>query len=179
LQKSLNALLTPHICIFDITPLANTDLIHRKQKVKTYRYQIFNAPYAPVFNTNYYWFVPKNLDIEKMKLATKDLIGVKDFAAFRNKGCGAKTTKRNLLSIEFEIIQRQKAKQILLYFKGDGFLKQMVRNIVGTLVDIGLGKKKQEVFQQCFEKNASRKILGKTAPASALFLEKIEFYEEH
>ena len=172
-QRSLNALLAPHICIFDIIPIKNTDIIHLNEKIKTYKYQIFNASYFPVFEKDYYWFVPQPLDIDKMKIAAKNLIGVKNFYAFRNKGCTAKTTIRELTKIKWEIIQQNSAKKIHIFFEGNSFLKQMIRNIVGTLVDIGLERKNIDIFQRCFVKDTSRKILGKTAPANALFLAKV------
>ena len=179
LQRSLNALLAPYICIFEIIVIAKTDEVHCKEKIKTYKYQIFNAPFHHVFYRDYYWFVPQVLDIKKMQLASRILIGKNDFQAFRNRGCTAKDTVKTLSSIDWEVIEKHNAKKIHIMFQGSGFLKQMLRNIVGTLVDIGLGKKKIDFFKDCFQKQSKRSMLGKTAPAHALFLEKIALKSEY
>ena len=108
-----------------------------------------------------------------MKTAALDLIGKKDFKNFCNKGSTVKKTVLELLQIDWKIYQEQDATKVHIFFQGNGFLKQMIRNIVGTLVDIGLKKKELGIFKEVLKENGTRSMLGKTAPAQALFLEKI------
>lgn len=137
---------------------------------KTYSYTIINRKFPSAILNNYCYHVSKELDIEKMISASKLLIGTKDFAAFRNTGTEVSSTVRTITDI---VINKDK-NFIKIYVTGDGFLYNMVRIIVGTLIEIGLCRKSSTIIDDAFKEN-DRNVLGKTAPAQGLCLEEV-FY---
>lgn len=104
---------------------------------KLYRYQILSAPVRSPLDRLQSWHVKKALNLDLMRQAASFLIGEHDFAAFRTTGCAAKTTTRHLFSVNIDLVDNV----IRVDVKGRGFLKNMVRMIVGTLVEIGLEKR--------------------------------------
>ncbi len=172
LLKGLNSLLPDDIAIReceivspDFHPIKNT-------YKKIYRYRIYNKIIRDPLKRHYAWHISYELDWDKMKDACKVLLGKNDFAAFMATGSQVQSTIRTLYNVWFE----KNNDFYDIYFEGDGFLKQMVRNIVGTLVDIGRGKiaspKLKEILSSRDRKNA-----GVTAPAHGLTLEEI-FYQK-
>lgn len=137
-------------------------------KGKTYCYTIINRKFPSAILNNYCYHVSKELDIEKMKSASKLLIGTKDFAAFRNTGTEVSSTIRTIT----DIIIRKENDLINIYVTGDGFLYNMVRIIVGTLVEIGLDRRSSEIIEEAFRAK-DRNVLGKTAPPQGLCLEEV------
>ncbi len=107
-----------------------------------------------------------------MKLAASFLPGKHDFKAFQASGSSVETTERELFFLELE----QKGPLVTLWFKGNGFLYKMVRNISGTLVEIGLKKRKPEEMRRILA-SGNRQKAGRTAPAKGLCLEKV-FYRQ-
>ncbi len=103
---------------------------------KTYRYSIYNAPIRSPLQRRTAWFIRGRLDLDAMRLAATHFIGTHDFAAFRGQNCTAATSVRRIDAIE--IIQS--GSLITIDVTGGGFLKNMVRIMVGTLVDIGRGR---------------------------------------
>jgi tRNA pseudouridine38-40 synthase len=137
-------------------------------KKKEYRYYIYqNAFHSPILRF-YSWHVHKTLDIEKMKTASKLLIGTKDFSSFTNR-----IEKNNVRTI-FDIKIEKNENQIIISMIGDNFLYKMARIIVGTLVYVGLNKIPIEKVKQILD-SKTRKHFGITAPAKGLFLHEI-FY---
>lgn len=139
-------------------------------KGKTYRYVINNAKKIDIFRKNYCYQVTTPLDIEKMKDASKYMVGIHDFKAFESSGSNPReTTVRTIEKIE---IKRGSGCDIILEITGDGFLYNMVRIITGTLIEVGLNKKEpSEVEKIILSKD--RKNAGFTAPASGLYLKKV------
>ena len=172
LQKSLNALIAPYICVLDISQV-NYDFSLRKNiNGKKYYYQIYNSPSNQALFAEYFWHIPQKLDLSIMQQAAKQLIGQHNFKAFRASNCNSKNTIKNIKKIDWKIENCIQKCKITIYFESSGFLKQMIRIIVGSLVEIGLGKKDPLLFQKALQ-GGNRQDLGKTAPANALFLEKI------
>lgn len=137
---------------------------------KTYCYTIINRKFPSAIFRNNCFHVSKPLDMEKMIAASKMMIGKKDFNAFKNTGTEVSSTIRTITDISI----KKDDDFIKIYVTGDGFLYNMVRIIVGTLVEIGLSIKRSEVIETAFiEKD--RTILGKTAPPQGLSLEEV-FY---
>ncbi|HLG20794.1 MAG TPA: tRNA pseudouridine(38-40) synthase TruA [Bdellovibrionota bacterium] len=140
-------------------------------KEKTYRYFFQIGAEPLVFLRNYTWHVRQALDLEAMREATKQLVGTHDFAAFRTRGTETKTTERTVREAVWGSGPLE-----LLYFEitADGFLKQMVRNIVGTLVEVGQGKRKPSDIPDILASKRREKS-GVSAPAQGLFLWRVVY----
>jgi tRNA pseudouridine38-40 synthase len=106
-----------------------------------------------------------------MKKATKILIGEHDFSAFRTVGSSTRTTVRRVIRAEWK---RGREGFIRFEIEANGFLKQMVRSIIGTLVDVGKGKMNVEDLQKILD-SKDRKKAGPTAPAQGLFLKEVKY----
>lgn len=133
---------------------------------KEYSYTIFNRPQASAIERNFVYHYKKQLDYEAMQLACTYFIGKHDFSAFKSTGSSVKTTVRNIKKAYF---QRNQEK-LIFYTEGDGFLYNMVRIMVGTLIDVGIHKiKPYEVLDIIKSKDRSK--AGRTVPASGLCLE--------
>ena len=160
-------------------------------KCKTYRYAIWNGPAPNPFIRHVVWHVPYVLDFDGMVAASAALLGEHDFAAFQGRGSDVKTTVRRMLAAqlaEFDITTDQlvalppldsRADQShgrLLRFEitGTGFLRHMVRTIVGTLVDIGRGNIAPEEMAAIIE-SRDRSRTGQTAPAQGLMLWRVTY----
>lgn len=147
---------------------------------KRYSYIIAQRP-GSVFLNRYAWQLNYTLDIEAMREASRHLIGRHDFASFQASGCSAKHAVREVTAItisdkpSFEFIAfRIDAPVIKINMEGNAFLRHMVRNIVGTLVDIGREKYSPEKMKEILDAK-DRRLAGPTAPAQGLFLEKISY----
>ena len=109
-------------------------------KGKTYQYCIWNSERKPVFRRKYVHQVPGVLDMDAMKKAAELLLGTNDYQSFTSTKKGKKSTVRTVDSIDIE----RKGEEIVFTFKGDGFLYHMVRIMMGTLIETGLGVRKAE-----------------------------------
>lgn len=127
-----------------------------------YKYIVLNRGAAPVLQKNRVYWVPRKLNIDAMRVAAEKLIGNHDFTSFRATQCQAKSPIKTLDRIE--IIQN--GDQIIFEFSARSFLHHMVRNIVGTLIEIGLGKA-YDIDEILATRN--RSAAGPTAPASGLY----------
>ena len=114
---------------------------------KTYRYTIWNAPKADVFLRKWVEVIPEELELAKMREASKLLIGTHDFLAFCGNRKMKKSTVRNIMAITIG----KKEEQVEITITGNGFLQNMVRIIVGTLVEVGLGKRSVESVGEALE----------------------------
>lgn len=137
---------------------------------KTYLYRIYRSEIPNPFIRKYTVTITEELDIEKMRMAAELLIGEHDFKSFCSLKKSKKSTIRTLYSITIEEIEEE----IRISVRGNGFLYHMVRIIVGTLLEVGTGKKKPEEIEQILEKG-ERQAAGKTAPAHGLFLKEVKY----
>lgn len=137
---------------------------------KTYVYRIWNSPLPNVFERKYMYQVKEPLNVEDMERAAAWLCGTHDFRAFCSNKRMKKSTVRRLERIEFE----QKGRELCLHFTGNGFLYHMVRILTGTLLEVGLGKRKPEEMRQILE-SLDREQAGVTAPAQGLCLCHVEY----
>lgn len=137
---------------------------------KTYLYRIYRSEIPNPFIRKYTVTITEKLDIEKMRMAAELLIGEHDFKSFCSLKKSKKSTVRTLYSITIEEIEEE----IRISVRGNGFLYHMVRIIVGTLLEVGTGKKKPEEIEQILEKG-ERQAAGKTAPAHGLFLKEVKY----
>lgn len=140
-------------------------------KGKRYIYKIRNTQDIDIFQKNYCFHVRDALDVEKMREAAKHILGTHDFACFQTAGGNpVQTTVRTVSKLELE----KNGDTITVKIEGDGFLYNMVRIIVGTLVEVGLGKRSPESVKDIIE-SKDRGNAGRTAPASGLYLDEV-FY---
>ena len=133
-----------------------------------YKYIVLNRSAAPVLNKNRVYWVPRALDINAMRSAAEKLIGNHDFTSFRASECQAKSPIKTLDKIEITKI----GDEIIFEFSARSFLHHMVRNIVGTLIEIGLGK--QYDIDAVFAAR-NRSAAGPTAPASGLYFIRADY----
>mgnify|MGYP001470841983 CR=1 FL=1 len=174
LVNAINALTPPdikikaaYLCPGDFHALAQV-------KRKIYKYYILNRPVSSAFNYRYTWWIRKPLDIEYLNLLSQILVGRHDFASFRTQGSPVKSTVRQVYSATW----KYKRPDLLVFTVcGNGFLKQMIRNIVGTLVDFHLRGKDTDALLQVL-KAQDRRQAGPTAPPQGLFLHNV-IYPSH
>ena len=143
--------------------------IHVIQK-KTYEYHILNAKIPDPTRRLTRYFVSFDLDIEKMKKAAQYLVGTHDFVSFCNVRTDVEDTVRTIYSLDILPV----GDEITIRIQGNGFLYNMVRIIVGTLVRVGRGFYTPEQVQEILEAK-NRKAAGVTAPPQGLFLVGIEY----
>lgn len=144
---------------------------------KTYRYLIVNERVANPFLTRYAWHVPEPLGVPAMTQAALALAGAHDFAAFESAGSGTTTTTRTLTRSEVRLDEATwPAPGPLLIYEvaGDGFLRHMVRAIVGTLVEVGRGQRAPDSISDLLAGGA-RAAAGATAPPQGLFLVEVRY----
>ena len=137
---------------------------------KTYEYHISNVPIQLPTRRLYSYFVYLPLDVEKMQEAAKLFVGEHDFAGFCSAKSQVQTTVRTIYDCQVE----KEGDEICIRVRGNGFLYNMVRIIAGTLVEVGLGRRKLSTVSQAIEK-ADRSLAGPTAPPEGLTLIKIEY----
>lgn len=137
---------------------------------KTYCYQIFNADSPSIYHRRFSWHIRCPLNIAAMRQASKHLIGCHDFKSFQAASCGAETSIRTVFALH---IQRRKA-LIRIFIKANAYLHRMVRNIVGTLVEVGMGKRESDDILEILRAK-NRTLAGVTAPAHGLFLLKVHY----
>ena len=139
-------------------------------KAKKYVYNICNNKAHNVFTRKYDYHVIQPLNIEKMRKASEILIGEHDFQSFTTLKSKKKSTVRDIYTIN--IVNEDG--NIEISVQGNGFMKNMVRLIVGTLVEVGLGEKSVDEISVILEKK-ERKYAGHIAPAKGLFLEEVNY----
>ncbi len=181
LQRALNALLPDDIRILDASAVKETFHPRYDAANKTYFYLIANMSISSAFLYRYSLRVPYKLDLDIMKEAGELLQGRHDFSAFKGAGCGAKTTMREIISLDVEKLDKIdfmtvgiNGNFIRIRIAANAFLRHMVRNIVGTLIEVGRGKMTVHSISEAF-KHGDRKKVGPTAPAKGLFLEGIKY----
>jgi tRNA pseudouridine38-40 synthase len=137
---------------------------------KLYRYTIFNGRIRPVLEIRHCWHLPRKLDVVSMNQAAQLLVGTKDFKSFASAADRRESSVRTVFRCEVG------AEDLWLYIdvEGDGFLYNMVRNIVGTLAEIGLGRWEPERVNEIIEAK-NRTAAGPLAPAHALCLMWIKY----
>ena len=171
IQRALNSLVPPDIVIRKVEEVDETFHARKHSKSKIYEYRILNRDLRSAFYRGYVWYRPQKLNLAEMKKATQSLIGEHDFSAFRTVGSSTRTTVRRVIRAEWK---RGRDGLLCFEIEANGFLKQMVRSIIGTLVEIGKGRMKAMEFQRILESKDRRKA-GPTAPAHGLFLKEVKY----
>jgi tRNA pseudouridine38-40 synthase len=179
IKRALNAMLPPDIRITSVSEVDGSFHPRYSAVGKRYFYLIANMNYVSPFIERFIWRVPQRLNIKDMAKAGRLLVGRHDFRGYMASGSSVKDTIREIKrltvkemdSIEFLSVSL-KGRFIKVTVEGDGFLRHMVRNIIGTLVEVAKGKRKPESVLDIIA-SGDRKLAGPTAPANGLFLEKV------
>ena len=169
--KGLNSLLPEDIVITSCKVVPEKFHARYDVKSKVYHYRILNRLLPAAISRQYAWHIRKKLDLEAMKEAICCILGSHDFKAFEGSGSPRASSIRSIINADFVITDND---YIVLRIEGDGFLKFMVRNIVGTLVDVGLDKITPDDFKQILV-SKDRNLAGITAPAHGLFLMEVKY----
>ncbi len=164
-SDGLNTLLPQDIAIRDAQEAPPGFNPRRDAKWKHYRYTILNVARRSPLQRLVVWRVGGPLDLQAMERAARHFVGEKDYAAFRAANCAARTTVRCIDSLEISTMEET----IIIDIVGSGFLKNMVRIIVGTLVEVGKGLRQPEEIPLLIEARDRCKA-GITAPPQGLCL---------
>ena len=179
--RGLNSLLPEDIAVRAVATVDGRWNARKSAVRKTYRYMIHNSRIPSVFLHGRVWRIPHPLDIPAMQTAAAMLVGERDFASFRASGCSSKSPVRNLMALDvatgsieefvpgFSSTGEGEEELVIMTFTGSGFLKQMVRNMVGTLVEVGRGKMAPEQVGAILEAK-DRRAAGPCAPPQGLCL---------
>jgi tRNA pseudouridine38-40 synthase len=169
--NGLNSLLPDdvRICACDQMP----EGFHARFDVrcKHYRYHILNRPIAPAIGRQFVWHIRKPLNIAAMSKAAAILVGTHDFKAFEGTGSPRAHTVRTVTA---STIRTTEGGNLTYDIEADGFLRFMVRNIVGTLVEVGRGKRTAEEMKAILA-SQDRSRAGATAPPQGLFLIEVSY----
>jgi tRNA pseudouridine38-40 synthase len=171
LQKGLNGLLPDAIAIRACAEAAPDFHARYDVRHKTYHYRILNRPVRAAVNGRYAWHIKRPLDLAAMEAASACLVGRQDFKAFENAGSPRAHTVRHVMAARWE---RTGEDQLVFEIRADGFLRFMVRNIVGTLVEVGLGKIEAPAVEKILQ-SGDRRRAGATAPPQGLFLVRVTY----
>lgn len=170
----LNTYLPPDIALKDLV-LVPLDFRVKETKGKEYRYQIWQSPYPSPFRLKDHWWSTKALDLKALEEAAQEFVGTHDFSAFRGRGCQSTSALKSIYQIKLEVTPEINGQILHLVISGDSFLRNMVRIMVGTLVEIAWGQKPQGTVAKALG-SGQRSHTGQTAPAHGLWLEKV-FYD--
>jgi tRNA pseudouridine38-40 synthase len=170
-QKGLNSLLPDDIVIKDCQLVDKSFHARFNAKSKIYNYRIINRKIPPAIGRQYAWFIRKKLNTAAMQSTIPLLIGSHDFKSFEGTGSPRAHTIRTVMAAE---LNEHKDGSIIFQIEADGFLRYMVRNIVGTLVDVGLKKITTSKFKEIME-SKDRSNASATAPAHGLFLMEVKY----
>jgi tRNA pseudouridine38-40 synthase len=165
-QKGLNSLLPEDIVIHQCQTVHPEFHARYDVKSKRYRYCILNRRRPAAIGRQYAWWIRSPLDIRAMQQAADFIVGEHDFKGFEATGSPRAHTRRRVLEARWE---QPAGGQITFDISADGFLRYMVRNLVGTLVSVGLHKITPKRFQEVLDA-MDRTRAGATAPAHGLFL---------
>jgi tRNA pseudouridine38-40 synthase len=143
-------------------------------KRKTYRYTIDDGPVRDVFARNLVWQYRSTLDVAAMARAAQTLIGTHDFSSFETAGSPRESSVRTVYELRIERLPDPAGSRIVVEITGNGFLYNMVRAIVGTLVDVGRGAE-DEAWPAKVLAARDRSAAGQTAPAQGLCLVRVEY----
>ena len=169
-MRAFNSVLPHDIVIKEVTAVPMEFDARRSAGKKIYRYTILNRNYPSALLYQRCLFVSSPLNIPAMRRAKNYLVGEHDFTSFRAANCGAKSPIKKIYKIDL----LKKDDFIYLIFEGSGFLKHMVRNIVGTLVQVGKGQIKASDVRLILE-SKDRRQAGPTAQPQGLCLVSVEY----
>ncbi|HEY8548525.1 MAG TPA: tRNA pseudouridine(38-40) synthase TruA [Vicinamibacterales bacterium] len=182
LQRALNGVLPPAVRVLAVEAVDSSFHARYGARVKHYAYRVLNAPVASPFERGRAWHVTAPLDEARMREALALIVGTHDFSAFQGAGSSVATTVRTVREacltagpVPFPVGGATAPGTLFTFaLRGDGFLRHMVRNIVGTVVEIGRGRWEPGQMADMLA-SRDRTQAGPTAPAEGLYLVKVEY----
>ncbi len=171
LLMGINSLLPPDIVLRELSEVPDTFHARFDVRSKVYLYKICNRPVRPALERNGAWFVWEPLDMARMERAHDILRGTHDFSAFCSTHTDSEDHVRTIIAIAAE---RDPSGMIDITLEADGFLRYMVRTIIGTLVDVGRGKCSPEEVAAILAAKDRRRA-GITAPPQGLYLKDVKY----
>jgi tRNA pseudouridine38-40 synthase len=171
LGRALNAILPPDVRVLAVEEAEPAFHARFSAIGKVYEYRIVNARLVSPFLRNYAWHVVQPIDLGPVREASTLLVGAHDFAAFQGTRAKTSSTQRTIRTIEWEGGGGYDV-PLVMRIEGNGFLRHMVRNIVGTLVDVGVGRLPPSRVAGILA-SRDRTQAGPTAPAQGLYLVRV------
>lgn len=179
-KRAINALLPEDIRIVELNETSDNFHPRYDAKMKSYIYIVHLGQPSPFVN-DCVWKVQYEIDLNRIKKESKILIGRHDFAGFMGSDSGVKNTVRQVFFVNVGLYDELpflsftvKGDFIVFEIVADGFLRHMVRNIVGTLIDVGRDRLPEGIVKEILQ-NKDRTQAGITAPAKGLFLKKVYY----
>jgi tRNA pseudouridine38-40 synthase len=170
IRRALNALTPFDITIKEVAIIPDSFDARRDGRSRVYEYHILNRPTPSPFHLNRAWHVHQPLDVNAMREAIPCLIGEHDFSSFRAAGCDAEHPVREVYANSLD-----RCGELLVYtIEATAFLRHMVRNIVGTLSEVGHGLRSARSFSELLQAS-DRTQAGPTAPACGLYLMEVKY----
>jgi tRNA pseudouridine38-40 synthase len=170
IRRALNALTPSDITIKEVEIVPDSFDPRRDAQSRVYEYHILNRPTPSPFYPNRAWHLHQPLNVEAMRTASSCLLGEHDFSSFRAAGCDAAHPVRKVYRTSLE----PRGELLVYIIEATAFLRHMVRNIIGTLVEVGYGKRTPESFQELLALR-DRIRAGETAPAHGLYLVAVKY----
>jgi len=170
LLRGANSLLPPDIAIRHIEEVGDDFHARYSAKSRAYEYHIWNSPLPSVFHRNYSWWIREDLDVPLMQSTALQLLGQHDFSSFQGADREKISPVRTVLHAEFW----REGEELVFCIQANGFLRHMVRNIIGTLAVTGRRKLSEAGFVEIL-RACDRRYAGITAPARGLFLKAVYY----
>ncbi len=171
--RGLNSLLPGDIVVLSAEEVDESFHARFSAVSKVYEYHILNRPVPSALLRNYAWHVRRPLAAGPMEECLKSICGQNNFCAFMASGSQASSTERNMLRAELE---RPRPDRLKFTYEANGFLRHMVRNLTGTIVEVGKGKWTTADFARIIG-SADRKQAGITAPGHGLYLISVNYQQ--
>jgi tRNA pseudouridine38-40 synthase len=169
-QRALNTRLPADIRVIGVIDVRPGFHARFHAAAKAYRYRIATTPVLSPFERWFVWHAPGPRDLDAMRRAAQAFVGRHDFASFQARGAAVRDTIRSVHTLEI----REAPGELIVEIEGDGFLRQMVRAIVGTLADVGAGIHRVEAMPAMIAAR-DRRAGGRTAPAAGLTLVSVRY----
>jgi len=170
-RRGLNSLLPKDVAIRSCSLVDVSFHARFSAKSKIYQYCILNRDIPAAVGRQYCWFIRKKIDIETLRAAAGYIAGTHDFKSFEGTGSPRSSTIRQVLRAEW---QQPEPDHLIFRIEADGFLRYMVRNLVGTLVQVGQGDITPDDFRRILL-STDRNQAGATAPPQGLFLMEVRY----
>lgn len=170
-KKALNSLLPNDIYVHKVEQVPDTFHARFSAKEKEYHYFVWNEKEPNIFKRHITYHVPENIDVDRVNEACRLLVGTHDFTTFSSAKATVKGSKVRTL---YHASCKREGSELVFIFRGNGFLYNMVRILVGFLLDIGKGKRNPEEIPYLLEQQ-DRRFAGDTVPPQGLFLWKVHY----
>lgn len=168
LQRGLNGMLVPEVVVTGARRASEGFDARRSARAREYRYRLRTGPWPDPFTARYEWHRPGRLELVRMRRAARMLEGEHDFASFCRRGQGGTVRRLDRLAVRWD------GDLLLVRARAGGFLHQMVRSLVGTLVEVGDGRMDPGSMPEILAAR-DRSAAGRVAPPHGLTLEKVVY----